>query len=77
MTALMHLLSGNEFDKEQGMVYTIKALKSDNATLTARVVALEKYKDRIKWVAGALCIPAGAGMGAFFDFIQNLLQKAG
>lgn len=62
VTDILHLLKGNDLDKEGSMVIRLKEQEQDIQAVNDRVEKLEKWKDRIVWMIAGMSIPAGYGV---------------
>lgn len=73
---ILHLLQGNEMDRETGLVHQVKTLKKDNEDLEKRVEKLEMFKHRIIWVSVGLALPTTYGAASLlYQFFKAITGK--
>jgi hypothetical protein len=69
VTTVITLLSGNDLDKENGLIHTVKLMQKDLDKQDDRIAKLEKWKDRFFWMMIGMAMPAGYGVSQLFGMI--------
>jgi hypothetical protein len=71
VSLILTLLSGNELDKDTGLINTVKLMQKDYDKIEERVAKLEKWKDKFFWMMIGMAMPAGYGISELLGSIAK------